>query len=106
MKKLILLFPLMIVLLVLNTGQVKAQHAADSNNMALLGQNDLQARSAYQPLVHQQGSRWIAYIGHHGGAALNPLTGVVENNGTSIVEVTDPRNPVYLRHIPGPSGVG
>src|SRR5688572_30632088 len=106
MKKFILLFPLIIALVIWSRGQVEAQHPAESNNMQLLGHNDLQARSAYQPLVHQQGSRWIAYIGHHGGSALNPLTGNVENNGTSIVEVTDPRNPIYLRHIPGPSGVG
>ena len=36
-------------------------------NMRLVGMNDLQARSAYQPTIHQQGDRWIAYIGHHGG---------------------------------------
>jgi len=29
------------------------------------------------------------------------LTGKVEPNGTSIVDVTDPRNPKYLGHIPG-----
>ena len=33
------------------------------------------ARSAYQPLVHKQGDRFIAYIGHHGGRRCNPLTG-------------------------------
>ena len=48
--------------------------------MKLVGYNDLQARSAYQPIIHQQGDRWIAYIGHHGGtddvpAPVNPLTG-------------------------------
>ena len=35
--------------------------------MKLVGYNDLQARSAYQPTIHHQGDRWIAYIGHHGG---------------------------------------
>ena len=44
-----------------------AQHAASASNMTLLGHHDLQGRSAYQPLVHRQGDRWIAYIGHHGG---------------------------------------
>jgi hypothetical protein len=77
-----------------------------SKNMDLVGYNDLQARSAYQPIVHRQGNRWIAYVGHHGGSALNPLTGVVEGNGTSIIDVTDPQNPVYLHHIPGASGAG
>jgi hypothetical protein len=106
MKKFILLFLLIVVSIIWSSEQLKAQHPSDSNNMALLGQNPLQARSAYQPLVHQQGGRWIAYIGHHGGSALNTLTGVVENNGTSILDVTNPRAPIYLHHLPGPSGVG
>jgi len=41
MKKLILLFPIMIVLSSLSSGHVEAQHPADSNNMALLGHNEL-----------------------------------------------------------------
>jgi hypothetical protein len=69
--------------------------------MDLVGYNDLQARSAYQPVIQQQGNRWIVYIGHHGGEALNPLTGKMEPNGTSIVDVTDPKHPKYLFHIPG-----
>src|SRR5580698_8542420 len=39
----------------------------EASNMRLVGSNDLQARSAYQPTIHHQGDRWIAYIGHHGG---------------------------------------
>jgi hypothetical protein len=58
------------------------------------------------PVIHQQGNRWIAYIGHHGGAQVNPLTGNKENNGTSIVDVTDPKQPKYLAHIPGDEGEG
>ncbi len=81
-------------------------HAAEQMNMALLGHDDLQGRSAYQPVIHRQGSRWIAYVGHHGGRAPNPLTGRVEDNGTSIVDVTDPRRPIYLHHIPGRAGAG
>ena len=77
---------------------------AESRNMRLVGYSDLQARSAYQPLIHQQGGRWIAYIGHHGGTHPNPMTGAQENNGTSIVDVTDPGSPKYLAHIPGAAG--
>ncbi len=78
-------------------------------NMKLLGSNDLQARSAYQPTIHHQGNRWIAYIGHHGGTdavlnPINPLNGKVEPNGTSIVDVTDPIHPKYLYHLPGQEG--
>jgi hypothetical protein len=79
---------------------------ADAKNMRLVGSHDLQGRSAYQPLTEQQGNRWIAYVGHHGGNALNPLTGQIEPNGTSILDVTNPKKPVYLKHIPGPAGAG
>jgi hypothetical protein len=83
----------------------------ESKNLRLVGYNDLQARSAYQPLVHRQGDRWIAYVGHHGGTRevakpLNPMTGKNEDNGTSIVDVTDPKRPKYLTHIPGEEGLG
>ena len=81
----------------------------EASNMRLVGMNDLQARSAYQPTIHKQGDRYIAYIGHHGGTPeapkpLNPLTGQAEFNGTSIVDVTDPAHPKYLAHIPGQEG--
>jgi hypothetical protein len=86
-----------------------AEYRADepeARNMRLVGYNDLQARSAYQPVIHRQGSRWIAYIGHHGGSRLNPLTGAQELNGTSILDVTDPGSPKYLYHIPGAKPAG
>jgi hypothetical protein len=90
--------------------QANAQTMPEAKNMELVGYNDLQARSAYQPTIHQQGSRWIAYIGHHGGTPevpkpRNSLTGTDEFNGTSIVDVTDPRRPIYLAHIPGEEGL-
>jgi hypothetical protein len=79
---------------------------AEKKDMELVGFNDLQARSAYQPLIRRQGSRWILYVGHHGGTALNPLTGRQESNGTSVLDVTDPKQPRYLGHIPGEAGQG
>jgi hypothetical protein len=84
----------------------RAQHSSSANNMALVGQHDLQARSAYQPVIHRQGERWIAYVGHHGGKSLNPLTGRVEDNGTSILDVSDPKTPRLIAHIPGEPGMG
>ena len=101
---------LMIMALVLSfglvgCGQMATQRGggkvAEAKDMALVGFNDLQNRSAYQPVIHRQGNRFIAYIGHHGGSGLNPLTGKVEANGTSIVDVTDARSPKYLAHFPG-----
>jgi hypothetical protein len=83
----------------------------EAKNMRLVGYNDLQARSAYQPVIQRQGDRWIAYIGHHGGTQqvpkpMNSLTGQAEFNGTSIIDVTDPAKPKYLKHIPGMEGLG
>lgn len=91
--------------LVAMAGTAAAQQKPEMNNMGLVGFMELQARSAYQPTIHRQGDRYIAYVGHHGGPAkINPLSGVVENNGTSIVDVTDPKSPKYLTHIPGQAG--
>ncbi|MBV9828572.1 MAG: hypothetical protein JO001_23330 [Alphaproteobacteria bacterium] len=96
-------------LLLATTGLAIAQEKPEATNMRLVGYSDLQGRSAYQPLVHQQFGRWIAYIGHHGGTdevpqPVNPITGQAEYNGTSLVDVTDPQNPKYLAHIPGEPG--
>jgi hypothetical protein len=81
----------------------------ESNNMRLVGYDDLQGRSAYQPTIAHQGDRWIAYIGHHGGTPaipkpLNRLTGQEEFSGTSIVDLTDPAHPKYIAHVPGLEG--
>src|SRR5215208_4319569 len=37
----------------------------EAMNMRLVGSNDLQGRTAYQPTIAKQGNRYIAYIGHH-----------------------------------------
>jgi hypothetical protein len=75
-------------------------------NSELAGWNDLQGRSAYQPIIISQDGRFIAYVGHHATAhsPMNPLTGKAEPSGTSIVDVTDPARTKYLAHIPGPTG--
>src|SRR5262252_7738369 len=86
------------------SSQTPRGHGAEARDMELVGHDDLQGRSAYQPTIHRQGVRFIAYVGHHGGRAKNPLTGVDEDNGTSIVDVTDPAHPRYLAHIPGMPG--
>jgi hypothetical protein len=113
-------FPMAMATGLLASGAL-ARNADDgeARNMKLVGINDLQARSTYQPTVHKQGGRYILYAGHHplgapgeglaGGGTLpsfNPLTGRNEENGTSIVDVTDPRRPRYLFHLPVPNGLG
>src|SRR5258708_1023426 len=92
-----------------------------SHDMRLVGTNDLEARSAYQPTLHKYPfNRSILFVGHHTvgiqGAGLlpnaqplrsfNPLTGKNEENGVSIVDVTNPRRPIYLAHLPVPNGQG
>ena len=77
------------------------RETATSWNMEAVGHNDLQGRSAYQPIIINQDGRHIAYVGHHNNQKprLNPLSGQVEVNGTSIVDVTDPAKTRYLAHI-------
>jgi hypothetical protein len=78
---------------------------ATARDMELVGSHPLQARSAYQPHPHRYpDGRYVVFVGHHEGEAVNPLTGNIEQNGTSVVDVTDPGNPVYLKHIPGVAG--
>ncbi len=94
-----------LTLLLLTAQSVRAQgasgHGSESRNIALIGVSDLQGRPAYQPVIHRHGDRWIAYIGMHVGSEMNPLTGQVEGNGTLVVDVTDPRQPRTITHIPG-----
>ena len=87
----------------LDTPTAKAglnSNAADVNNAKWLGHSDLQGRVTYQTTVHTYpNGKVIAFAGHFNGTMFNPLTGQNEVNGTSLVDVTDPRKPVYLRHI-------
>jgi len=82
---------------------VMAQEKVEKSNMELVGYNDLQGRDAHHITVQKQGERWIAYIGDEsrGQPKLNTLTGQVEPGGTSIVDVTDPKNSKFIAHIPG-----
>ena len=61
--------------------------------MALVGFNDLQGRSAYQPIIQQQVDGSLPTLVITAGSARNPLHGQTEPNGTSIVDVTDPQHP-------------
>ena len=83
-----------------------AQEQAEKLNMELVGYHDLQGRSAYQPVVNAQGGRWTAYIGLHGDHLPNALSGANEYNGTAILDVSEPRQPKLLAHIPGAAGGG
>jgi hypothetical protein len=77
---------------------------SNTYNTEWLGHSDLQGRTTYQTTVHSQHGHVVAYAGHFNGKMLNPMTGLVETNGTSVVDTTDPRHPAYLWHIPANNG--
>jgi hypothetical protein len=74
--------------------------AAEAQNVRLIGHSDLQGRNSLQIVLKEN----YAYIGHHRGEELNPLTGKAESNGTSIVDVSNPRQPKIVKHLAGRKG--
>jgi hypothetical protein len=97
--------------------------SGEQKDMRRVGHADLQGRAAYHPdfIVYPDG-RVIAFVGTHSSAnpsnppispdsnlpKPNPLKpgSPVEPNGTMIVDITDPKNPVEKFHIPGPIASG
>ena len=70
-------------------------------NMKVVGFSDNQGRpSSDDGWIENQNGRYILYMTNSPGAGLNPLTSKVENNGTSLIDVTDPAKPVFVHHIP------
>lgn len=108
------------VALALAAGAAQAiSQSGEQQNMIRLGHTDLQGRPSYQPNVIQYpDGRYMLFVGMHSGsprpspacgnsnsALPNPLKGgACENNGTMIIDVTDPRNPVEQALIPAPTG--
>jgi hypothetical protein len=87
--------------------------SGEAKNMIRVGHTDLQGRPTYQPNVIQYpDGRTILFVGQHSGNPRpvpgytflpNPLNhNADENNGTMIIDVTDPRNPVEKALIPAP----
>src|SRR5215831_6744642 len=54
-----------ISLFLFTMGCTSTGNGQSSKNMKLVGTNDLQARSSYEVQVYKQGTRYIAYVGHH-----------------------------------------
>ena len=80
--------------------------ADESNDVSLIGYHHLQGRHALQVTTKSDpaNGEWV-YIGHVPNtrteeATLNPISGQVEWNGTSIVNISDPSNPQLVCHIP------
>ena len=83
------------------------KQSGEQENMLLVGHDSLQFRGAYQPnFIDYPDGRTIAFVGLHGGQTLpgplpNPLNGgTPEENGTMIVDITNPKHPVETFHIP------
>ena len=70
-------------------------------NMEVVGFNDNQGRPSSDDgwIEKQKNSRYIVYVTSTGGSMFNPLTGQVDNSGTSLIDATDPRHPVYLANV-------
>ena len=85
------------------------QLAEGAENVRLVGYNDLQGRTALVTTTKSDAANgnWV-YIGHHDAfhddkPLPNPITGKMEFNGTSILEISDPAKPRYVWHIPNPT---
>ena len=70
-------------------------HGSAAHRTRLVGYHDLQGREALQVIL--QGD-WC-YVGHLPGMAVNPLTGQLESNGTSILDVSNPAQPRQVANI-------
>jgi hypothetical protein len=82
------------------------ERADTAQNVRLVGYNDLQGREALvvTTLSDAANGSWV-YVGHHEHywdkkPKLNPITGKMEWNGTSILDVADPADPKLVWHIP------
>jgi hypothetical protein len=103
---------LLSALIVLSLSSCSAPAAAvdpysdGAQNVRLAGYNDLQGRTALVVTTKSDpaNGNWV-YVGHHesfrdGKPLLNPITGKMEFNGTSILEISDPAHPKLVWHIP------
>src|SRR5438093_1119369 len=94
-----------LVVLVVGAGRANARddddRGVEAKNMKLVGFNDLQARSAYQPIVHEQGGRSIAYLGSD-GTGLATATPSFPNwrttRMTQIFDLSNPADPKFIRN--------
>jgi hypothetical protein len=81
-------------------------HADSAQNVRLVGYHDLQGREALvvTTLSDPANGSWV-YVGHHESywdntPKLNSISGQMEWNGTSILDVADPATPRLVWHIP------
>ena len=104
--------------LVAGSAQAQVTQSAERKNINRVGHTDLQGRPSYQPNVIQYpDGRTILFVGMHSGnprgqvggcrnnTLPNPLNGgACANNGTMLIDVTNPNAPVEKFLIPAPDG--
>lgn len=90
----VIAFALFTILWLCNITGNMAAADSEARNMRLVGAHDLDGRRAYQPTIKRQGDRYILYVAHHAGG----------DNGTSIIDVTDPSRPASLTHLAASGG--
>src|SRR5439155_1749595 len=83
------------------SSQAPRGHGAEARDMELVGHDDLQGRSAYQPTIHKQGGRFIAYLVSGDLAKTDPLqagpSGWRTARMTKIYDLSDPAKPIFVR---------
>ena len=62
-----------------------------SKNITAIGYTDCDKKPAFKLALHKDGDRWYLYCG------------LFWQSGFSIIEVTDPTNPRFVRYVEGPS---
>lgn len=75
--------------------------SGEKQHMKLVGYNDVQGRETLQVVTNGD----FTFIGHHNRPDTatihyNPLTDEFEENGTTILDTSDPRHPTVVVHIP------
>ena len=101
------LAPALAVALLRGQGRPAADPLSDgAQNVRLVGFNDLQGRESLVVTTKSDPANgsWV-YVGHHESywddkPKLNPITGKMEWNGTSILDIGDSSKPKLVWHIP------
>lgn len=101
-----------LAILAVSVNAQTVEQSGEQKDMTLVGHVGLQGRGAYQPnVITYPDGRVIAFSGLHSAPNLggapgplpNPLNGgALEDNGTMIIDITDPKKPVETFHIPVP----
>ncbi len=71
-----------------------AKKEAFAKNIEVLGYHDLDGRPGFQMAMQEVDGRYYLYLAHF------------KHSGWTILDVTDPAKPEYLKFVPGPDKPG